>query len=68
MSFFKFTPDLINEDDLEKISVGRNELVQDCVERIKKSIHNKSTRQVLFFGSPGHWKEPHIVTNILQSV
>ena len=38
---------------MEEISVGRNELVQDCIERIKNSAHNKSTRQILFLGPRG---------------
>ena len=53
MAFFKFTPDLISKDELEKISVGRSELVQNCIDDIKNSIHNKSTSQILFLGPRG---------------
>ena len=53
MAFFKFTPDLTDKDDLEEISVGRDKLVHDCIERIKNSVHNESTRQILFLGPRG---------------
>lgn len=64
MAFFKFTPDLINADELEKISVGQNELVQICVERIQNSIQNKSTSQILFIGPRGIGKS-HTLLRIL---
>ena len=53
LTFFKFTPDLISKNELEKISVGRNELIENCVERIQNSIRNKSTSQILFIGPRG---------------
>ena len=53
MEFFKFTPDLISEVELEKISVGRNELVQSYVDRIQNAMHNKSTSQILLLGPRG---------------
>ena len=53
MTFFKFTPDLMNQDDLERISVGRNKLVEDCIRRTKNSIYNKSTSQILLIGTRG---------------
>ena len=53
MAFFKFTPGLADGADLEEISVGRNDLVQDCVEGIKNSVRGKSTRQILLLGPRG---------------
>ena len=53
MEFFKFTPDLFSENELEETSVGRNQLVQNCVDRIRNSIRNKSTSQILFLGPRG---------------
>ena len=65
MAFFKFTPDLMDVNELEKISIGRNELVQSCVERIHSSIRNKSTSQILFIGPRGIGKS-HTLLRILH--
>ena len=67
MAFFKFTPDLIDKDDLEEISVGRNELVKDCIEHIKNSANNKSTRQILFLGPRGIGKS-HTLLRIFHGL
>ena len=67
MAFFKFTPGLIDGDDLEEISVSGNELVQDCVESIKNSIRDKSTRQILFLGPRGSGKS-HTLLRIFHSL
>ena len=67
MTFFKFIPDLIDKDDLKEISVGRDELVQDCIKRIKNSVHRKSTRQVLFLGPRGIGKS-HTLLRIFHGL
>ena len=67
MAFFKFTPDLIDKIDLEKISVGQDELIQNCVERIKNSVNNNSTSQILFLGPRGIGKS-HTLLRIFHSL
>lgn len=67
MAFFKFTPGLVDGDDLEEISVGRDGLVQDCVEGIKNSVRGKSTRQILLLGPRGIGKS-HTLLRIFHSL
>ena len=67
MTLFRFTPSLTHKEDLEKISVGRTELIRDCVEGIKNSTHNKSTRQILFLGPRGIGKS-HTLLRIFHEL
>lgn len=67
MEFFKFTPDLIDKDDFENMSVGRNKLVQDCIARIENSVHNNSTSQMLFLGPRGIGKS-HTLLRIFYNL
>ena len=64
MTFFKFTPSLTDSNDLKKISVGRVELVRDCIESIKST---RGTRQILFVGSNGMGKS-HILSLIFNDL
>lgn len=67
MTFFNFIPNLSNRDDLEKISIGQNKIVRDCIERIKKIACNKSTCQILFLGPRGIGKS-HMLLRILHGL
>ena len=67
MEFFKFTPDLIDKDGLEKMSVGSDELIQDCIEHIKNSIRRKSTSHMLFLGPRGIGKS-HTLLRIFYNL
>ena len=64
MTFFKFTPSLTDSNDLKKISVGRAELVRDCIESIKST---RGTQQILFVGSNGMGKS-HILSLIFNDL
>ena len=63
MSFFKFTPDLTAESVFMRMSVGHDNLIQDCVERIQNAIRNNATAHILFLGPRGIGKT-HIVLQI----
>ena len=67
MEFFKFSPEFIDRTHLEEISVGRNDLVQGCIKRIKASVDNKSARQMLFLGPHGIGKT-HTVSRIFHDL
>ena len=64
MSFFKFTPDLTDENIFVRMSVGHDNLIQDCVERIQNAIRNNATAHILFLGPRGIGKT-HLVLQIL---
>ena len=53
MSFFKFTPDLSSKEDLEFISVGREQIIQDVIKKIKSATTNNLATHVLFVGQRG---------------
>ena len=64
---YKFATEMTNAGVLKEISIGRNDLIQDCIERMKKSVRNKSTCQILFLGPRGIGKS-HILLRVLHDL
>lgn len=65
MAFYKFNPGMSTAGDLEKISVGRDDLIKYTVERIKNSTMSGSTSQILFLGPSGIGKS-HVLLRIFH--
>ena len=67
MAFFKFTPDLMSFKELEKLSVGRENIVNYTTEKIHNTIKNHSSSNLLFVGQRGIGKS-HLLLSILHKL
>lgn len=55
-SVLKFTPDKMDEVDIEAVHVGRTRMLESVVERIRKMIRAGGTMNVIFTGQRGMGK------------
>lgn len=67
MTFYKFTPDLMSKEDLERISVGGQSLIKYVTDKILKSISTGTITNIVFIGPRGVGKS-HLLLRILNSL
>jgi uncharacterized protein len=67
LTFFKFTPELLTEDELESISVGRNELVNYVFDKVQATSKSKKIVNLVFIGPRGIGKT-HLLLRIYHKL